>query len=180
MIVSDQRQESMHPIADGILAGLGAGSIFIVAELIMSVALDKPILDPLRIISTMLLGRQALDPSYSFANAIVVGLILNILLSGLFGLIFAFILLASNAPTANGWGIALGFFYGTALWLVNFCVIAPEVFPQFSQLNQFWNGFVAHSVFYGAVLGLFMALSHSRTVEMEEPQMIRHSAAAHH
>jgi hypothetical protein len=33
-MVSDQRQESTHPIVDGILAGLGAGSVFIVADII--------------------------------------------------------------------------------------------------------------------------------------------------
>src|SRR5215831_12048362 len=86
----------MHPIADGILAGLGAGSVFIVAGMMISAALSKPFLDPLRIISTMLLGRQALDPSYSFATDVVVGLISNIVLSGLFGLIFVFILMVHN------------------------------------------------------------------------------------
>lgn len=108
--MSDQRQENMHPIADGILAGLGAGSVFIVAQMVISAALSKPFLDPLRIISTMLLGRQALDPSYSFATAVVVGLIFNIVLSGLFGLIFVFILMVTNVPTASGLVIAWGFF----------------------------------------------------------------------
>jgi hypothetical protein len=178
--VSDQRRENMHPIADGILAGLGAGSVFIVAQMIISAALTKPFLDPLRIISTMLLGRQALDPSYSFATAVVVGLIFNIVLSGLFGLIFVFILMVTNVPRASGPVIAWGFFYGIALWLVNFCIIAPGVFPQFSQFNQFWNGFVAHSVFYGAVLGLFTALSHSRTAEIEELQMTKQRRYGYH
>src|SRR5215467_12697823 len=148
MIMSVQRQENMHPIADGILAGLGAGSVFIVAEMIISAALGERFLEPLQIISTMLLGRQALDSSsYAFATVVVVGLISNIVLSGLFGLIFAFILMVTNAPTTSGSVIAWGFFYGIALWLVNFCLIAPQAFPQFSQFNQFWNGLIAHSVF---------------------------------
>jgi hypothetical protein len=66
------------------------------------------------------------------------------------------------------------------LWLVNFCIIVPTVFPQFSQFNQFWNGFVAHSVFYGAVLGLFTALSHSRAVEIEELQMTKQRRYGYH
>ena len=108
--------------------------------MIISAALSKPFLDPLRIISTMLLGRQALDPSYSFATAVVVGLIFNIVLSGLFGLIFVFILMVTNAPTASGPVIAWGFFYGIALWLVNFCIIVPAVFPQFSPTVSVSDG----------------------------------------
>ena len=170
--MSAQRQEDRHPIANGILAGLGAGSVFIVAEMIISAALGKRFFEPLRIISTLLLGQQAMDPSYSFTTVVVVGLLSNVVLSGLFGLIFAFILMVSNAPAARGAVIAWGFFYGIALWLVNFCLIAPGALPQFSELNQFWNGFIAHSVFFGAVLGWFRALSHSRMVEIEKPQMI--------
>jgi len=88
----------------------------------------------------MLLGRQALDPSYSFATAVVVGLIFNIVLSGLFGLIFVFILMVTNVPTASGPVIAWGFFYGIALWLVNFCIIVPAVFPQFSPTVSVSDG----------------------------------------
>ena len=58
--MSVDRQLSMHPIADGILAGLGAGSVFIVAEMIISAALSKPFLDPLRIISNYVVGVASL------------------------------------------------------------------------------------------------------------------------
>jgi hypothetical protein len=92
----------MHPIAYGILAGLGAGSVFIVAEIIISGALSKPFLDPLRINFKLCCwgGKPWIRRIHSTTD-VVVGLISNIVLSGLFGLIFVFILMAHIVLTTH-------------------------------------------------------------------------------
>lgn len=46
-----------------------------------------------------------------------------------------------------------GSLFGLALWIVNFLIIAPIVCPQFTMVDQFWMGFVAHTFFFGTVLG---------------------------
>jgi hypothetical protein len=55
-----------------------------------------------------------------------------------------------------------GAIYGLALWVLNFLIIAPVAFPQFTNANQFWNGFVAHTFFFGAVLGLYVSIVYGR------------------
>ena len=53
----------------GIVAGIVAGVIFALAEKVMNAMLGEPFLGPLRLISSIGLGTQALSPGYSMAAA---------------------------------------------------------------------------------------------------------------
>jgi hypothetical protein len=151
--MADSRQRTRHPVADGVLAGLGAGGVFIVAEMIINAVLGKPFFGPLRLIGSIVLGPQALDPSYPFRSAIISGLIVHLVLSIVFSFVFLFLVITAKLSRGTSELMLLGFAYGVILWIVNFYLIAPKAFPQFANVTPFWNGFLAHSVFYGIPLG---------------------------
>ena len=111
-------------------------------------------------ISSIALGAQALDPGYSIITAGAVGLIIHVILSAVYGVIFVSLLgliKRFNAPLNTR--MIFGLLFGLALWIINFLIIAPLAFPQFTEMNQFWNGFVAHTFVFGAALGIFATVS---------------------
>jgi uncharacterized membrane protein YagU involved in acid resistance len=134
------------------------------AEMIMNVLiLGAPFFGPLRLISSIVLGTQALQPSYPLATALIVGVIVHMILSSIYGVVFVYLLSwlrQSNAAVILQ--LIYGAIYGLALWVLDFLVIAPTLFPQFTNVNQFWNGFVAHTFFFGLVLGLYVAIVYHR------------------
>ncbi len=114
--------------------------------------------DPLRLISSMVLGVDALSPTFPVVTATVVGIIVHMVLSAIFGVIFFYLLALFNQLDSPASLLLLyGSLFGLALWIVNFLIIAPIVFPQFTLVDQFWNGFVAHTFFYGTVIGGYAA-----------------------
>ena len=52
--------------------------------------------------------------------------------------------------------------YGLALWELNVLTVLhllfPQVAPLFGLANQIWNGIVGYAIFYGLVLGVYIAL----------------------
>ncbi|MBI2919428.1 MAG: hypothetical protein HYY01_15755 [Chloroflexi bacterium] len=138
----------------GIVGGIAAGLVFAVAEMFMNLALGEAFLGPVRMISSIVLGTGAIEPGYSLPTALVVGLGVHMALSALYGIIFAGgLALVRRITSPATYLVPYGAVFGLALWIVNFLLIAPVLFPQFATVNQLWNGFVAHTLFYGAVLG---------------------------
>lgn len=89
----------------------------------------------------------------------MVGLIIHMILSAIYGVIFVYLLFyARHLTTSTGLLLVYGSLFGLVLWVINFLVIAPIAFPQFTQVDQFWNGFLAHTFFYGTVLGAYVAM----------------------
>jgi uncharacterized membrane protein YagU involved in acid resistance len=137
--------------------------MFAMAEMFLNLFLGKPFLGPLRLISSMVLGKQALTPDYSLGLSLSVGLMTHMIMSMIFGLIFVLLLVAvSQISASTGRLLALGSIYGVALWVVNFLILAPIFFPQFGTVNPFWNGFFAHTFFFGTVIGAYLAIFESR------------------
>ena len=144
----------------GIAGGLISGIVFAMAEMIMNVLMGKPFFGPLRLIGTIVLGQQALAPTFPFVTAVIVGLIVHLVLSMIYGLIFIYLLAAARqAQASTGRLLVYGSLFGLALWVVNFLILATLFFPQFTQVNQFWNGFIAHTFFFGTVIGGYVALT---------------------
>lgn len=142
--------------AEGVLAGI----VFAAAEMLMNLALGESVFGPLRLIASVVLGREALRPDFPLMTAAFTGVVVHLLFSILFGIIFLYLLkaLRVSRPTTSRL-LVYGSIYGFVLWLINFYVIAPMAFPQFLQANQFWNGFIAHTFFYGAFLGLYLQMT---------------------
>jgi len=81
-------------------------------------------------------------------------------MSMLFGLIFIYLLVSIRQVQAStGRLFVYGSLFGLALWVVNFLIIAPVLFPQFTMVNMFWNGFFAHTFFFGTTIGGYVAIT---------------------
>jgi len=157
------RQPAGQILRHGMIGGLLAGLVFIVAEMIMNAALGKPFFGPPRLISSIVLGKAALMPTYSAAKAIIIGFIIHFILAMLFGVSTLALFEAARAvvprlATFPAMVLFYGAVAGCALWVIDFLIIAPAAFPQFTKVNQFWNGFIAHTVFFGLVLGGYLVM----------------------
>lgn len=155
-----ERKPRVNLFWQGVEGGILSGIIFALAEMILNALMGKPFFGPLRLIGSIVLGQQALMPSYSIISAAVVGLVVHMIMSMTFGLIFVYLLAVLKqiqAPT--GLLLAYGWLFGLALWVVNFLILAPVLFPQFTRVNQFWNGFFAHTFFFGTMIGGYVSIA---------------------
>jgi hypothetical protein len=139
----------------GIVGGVLAGITFLVFEMLVVAAMTgaSGFWLPLRRIAALAIGAGALEPSYALGSAAGVGIMVHLLLAAAFGLMFALIASALRGVVAIPLASTV---YGLGLWLVNFYLIAPVFgwywFPNSNLLIQF----VAHTFFYGTVLGLYL------------------------
>ena len=154
------RDEVPWALAQGALGGIAAGIIFAMFEMIVSSIMMGPeaFFMPLRMIGAIALGPSALEPTYSLWAAGLAGLVVHMILAVIFGGAFAFILGGLGSAAAD---IGVGAAFGLALWLVNFYLIAPVAFPWFTEANPLVQ-FIAHTFFFGAVLGWYVWQARNR------------------
>ncbi len=142
----------------GLIMGVIAGIFFAMFEMFMAAIMGQGFFMPLRMIGAIALGQRALDPVYSLTVAGLVGVVVHLLLSGIYGVVFGVV--ASNIASLRASRLALilaASVYGLLLWIVNFSLIAPLAFPWFGMANPIVQ-FVAHTFFYGTGLGLLLAI----------------------
>jgi hypothetical protein len=113
-------------------------------------------------IGAIALGPGALEPTYSLWAAGLAGLVVHVVLVVIYGGVFAMAFGGLRSAAAD---VGIGAAYGLALWLLNFYVIAPVAFPWFLEANPVVQ-FVAHTFFFGAVLGWYMWWARSRAEEV--------------
>lgn len=147
-------------VRKGASAGLVAGIVFALFQIGYALLSGLAWSAPLRLIGAVGLGRDALQPQYPLLSAAVSGVIIHVLYSVVMGVVFGALVAGLHALAANPGVLMLSAsLFGLLLWLINFYVIAPaagwEWFP--SQTSAFWQGFVAHTLFFGAVLGAWMS-----------------------
>jgi hypothetical protein len=148
-------------LARGVVAGIAAGLLFLLANMWYADGQGKPAVAPLYDISTIFYFSDKPDPTPENA---AVGLIVHLTLAGGFGA-----LLAAIAPLfASRRGLALGAVaFGLALYVVNFQILGRLVFEWFQQgPNQAFE-VVAHAG-YGLLLAPFL-LGYAREQERREP-----------
>lgn len=141
-------------VISGLLIGIVAGIVFATFEMIVAALMGMGFFAPLRMISAIVLGEQALDPSYSLGAATIVGLIVHMILSAIYGLIYGLAVSAWSLLRQGAWLVLVGSLYGLLLWLVNFYVIAPIAFPWFGMADPVVQ-FIAHA-FFGTAVGLLL------------------------
>lgn len=146
-------------VLTGAIMGIIAGIAFVVFEMVVAWVLQGAPFGPPRMISAIALGQGALPPSptVSLAAALPVALIIHFVLSAIYGAVFGAIASAIGAlRNSRGALIVAANVFGLLLWLVNFYVIAPILFPWFLMANPVVQ-FFAHTFFYGSALGLVLA-----------------------
>jgi hypothetical protein len=104
------------------------------------------------------------SPDFAVWIPLLVGAAAHLVLSVLFGLVFVFLVagayqLAARVPLLLIYGVL----YGLGLWELNVLTVLHLLFPQLAPLfglaNQIWNGIVAYAIFYGLVLGAYVAVA---------------------
>jgi hypothetical protein len=153
-------------VRHGIIGGIIAGIVFAVGAMLISVALGSGLLDPLRLIGAAVLGEQALQPSYPLLTAVLAGILIHLILSMIFGVVFFYLLALTRQLNATTLGYLIyGMIYGLALWSFNFLLIASVAFPFFNTAYPLWPVFFVHTVVYGVVIGAYAAAISSRRIE---------------
>jgi hypothetical protein len=148
-------------LTQGAIAGIVAGIAFAAFEMTASASMmgAEAFFMPLRMIGAIALGPEALDPSYSLLTAGVAGVVVHMILSVIYGIIFGEVATVLRGSTAF---IAAASVFGLALWLVNFYVIAPFAFPWFLDSSPLVQ-FIGHTFFFGSVLGYYLWKSHQKS-----------------
>lgn len=143
----------------GVIGGVVAGIFFALAATVLALLVGEPFWGQIRLIAGIVLGGGVLAPDYPLVQAIVVGTLLHLALSALYGVIFVYLLARTGQlRSATGLLLFFGWDYGLMLWLVNYLVLAVLIFPPLTVPNQLWIGFVAHTFFYGTSLAAYLAV----------------------
>jgi len=141
----------------GAVGGLVAGAAFIAVTMWFATSVGDPARGPLRMISTIVLGDDAMA---SGDADVTIGIVVHAVLSAGFGVLFAFV-----APVfrTNGTIAVAGSVYGGLLYLVNFKVLSPAAFETFEMANQPFE--VVVHILYGTILVWFFYSSGARSHE---------------
>lgn len=137
----------------GIFAGLVAGLVFLVVELILVPTVGGGALwGPPRMMGAIVLGPDVLPPPASFdAVVVLTGMLVHFILSAVLGVIFA--LVVGRMQLSRTMVVLAGIVFGLIVYVVNFYGLTA-VFPWFEMARN-WITILAHGVF-GAVLGLWL------------------------
>jgi hypothetical protein len=140
------------------IGGLIAGVVFALFQMIAAVTGGDSVFAPLRLIAAIAVGPEALEPTYPLASAVGIGMVVHLVLSLLFGLLFGIGSVVVPAIEFNATSIIfVAAVYGFVLWAVNFNLIAPGIFPWFTETDAALQ-IVAHTIFFGAALGFYLSL----------------------
>lgn len=157
----DQRRTDVGAwIKYGIAGGIVGGIVFAMFEMIMAAVLDgtDAFFMPLRMIGGIGLGASALDPSTSLVTAGGVGIVIHMILSMMFGVIIAATLaLVPQLSSSSTAVLVSASVAGLALWIVNFYILAGIFgWTWFPNNTNPAVQFVAHTFFFGTVLGIVL------------------------
>lgn len=142
----------------GAIGGIVAGIPFAVITMWFAASTGGGWLAPLKLISTIVLGADALEAGTAEPW---VGVVVHMVLSALIGMVFA---LMTPALRTNGAVALAGTAYGALVYVVNFLIVGYTVLPQFQMPNQPFE-LVMHIVF-GTLLSFFF---YSSGVRRREP-----------
>jgi hypothetical protein len=158
--ISSAESQATTWIVMAAVAGAIAGVVFAMFEMMMAVVTDGTgaFFMPLRMIGGIAIGKTALDPGTSLLFASGVGIVLHMALSMMFGVIVAGVLrrvpsLASSKSSV----LITSSVAGLLLWIVNFQVFARAFgWTWFPDGTNAAVQIVAHTVFFGTILGYLL------------------------
>jgi len=143
---------------DGVWAGLIAGAVFLLLEMFMVWAFkgESP-WGPPHMMAAMLLGKGVLPPEGTYApfdiGILMAAMAVHVPLSIVYGVIGAWIVHRFDLAAS----LAIGAVYGWAIYIMNFLMIAPVMFPWFGMARGGISIF-AHVVFGAVLTGSYILL----------------------
>lgn len=152
-----ERMPARTSYGSALAYGVVAGIFMAVVEMIVAAAQGVSLLLPFRLFASILMGEAALAETPA-SSTVIVGLFTHVVLSGLFGVIYAALSRSLSPASRVSWGVqaGIGLAFGLALWLVNFQIIARAAYPWFLDANQVVQAIV-HAACYGLPLALLVA-----------------------
>jgi hypothetical protein len=128
-------------VSRGTVAGVAAGLVFLVGNMLWATKSDLPAVAPLIDISTIFNFDDVANPT---TENMFIGLVTHLTLSATFGVAFALLvpLLRNMRMLAVG-GVA----FGVALYLINFQILGRTAFPWFQEGPDQLFELVAHAGF---------------------------------
>lgn len=153
----DSWELAMHGSRAGLLAGVALGVVEITASTILS---DDPWL-PFNFAAAIIVGPEALAPTFPLTAAAALGTVLHGLLSIAFGVAFLASLALTFQLSARPPLIVLyGILFGVTVWEVNFLAVLPVIAPtltgRLDLATQLWNGIASYSLVYGPALAVYI------------------------
>lgn len=150
-----QRERSTIDWSAAIWAGVIAGAVFMILEMIMVPAfLGGSPWAPPRMIAAIVLGREVLPPPATFdAGVVMTAMVVHFALSIVFAIVLAWLIYRVRRATA----LLIGAAYGLALYLVNFYGFTA-LFPWFADARN-WVSVVAHILFGLVAAWVYVALA---------------------
>jgi hypothetical protein len=136
-------------------AGVIGGAIFMMAEMLMvMVFMGQSPWAPPRMIAAMVLGKEVLPPPADFSMTIMMtAMMIHFMLSIVYGLIVGWIGHRLNSTSV----LLIGGLFGLTIYFINFYLIAPVVFPWFTEAQN-WVSLLAHLLFGLATGAAYAAL----------------------
>jgi hypothetical protein len=159
--VEVERRDPWEIVTHGTRAGLLAGLALGFAEILASATLqDDPRL-PFDFAAALVVGPEALLPAFPLGASVMLGTVIHVLLSIVFGVAFLAGLALTFQLSARPWLMLLyGVLFGLAVWEVNFLavlpVIAPTLTARLDLATQLWNGILSYCFVYGPVLAAYV------------------------
>lgn len=158
-----QQTATLHGRVDwkaAILAGLIAGVVFLMMEMILVAITSGSPWGPPRMMAAMVMGEGVLPPPATFdVTIMMVAMVVHVILSILLSVVFAWVLSRWRLSAAAA--VALGGAFGLLVYLVNFYPVAAILFPWFAMARN-WISIISH-VAFGAVLAwAYLALARSK------------------
>ena len=143
-------------VKHGVIGGTIAGIVFALAEMVGSVLMGMPSLMPFQVFASIPLGIPPMD--IALGTAIPVGTVAHMLLSIIYGVVFALAvqniaLLRTSGPAT----IIAATLFGIALWFVNINVLAVPLGRPWFAMGPPIPPFIYHAIFFGPPLGLYLA-----------------------
>lgn len=158
------RMEQIVDWRSAIIAGLVAGLVFLVAEVIGRVAVAgwSPWIT-IRYIAAIVMGTDALPPPPTFDPLIfIVAILVNFVLAVIFSMILAAIIHEWELVV----GIILGALFGLAIYAINYYTFT-RFFPWFFPVRN-WTDVLAHVLFGAVAGGVYEALEREEFVPVYE------------
>ena len=142
----------------GVWAGLIAGLVFLVLEMLMVwLFMGESPWGPPRMIAAMVLGRDVLPPPATFAAGVVMAaMLVHFVLAIIYGLVVGLLV---HRTRQLGMALLIGAVFGLAIYLVNFYLIAPALFPWFEMARN-WISIFNHILFGIVTAGAYIRLRH--------------------
>jgi uncharacterized membrane protein YagU involved in acid resistance len=139
------------------VAGVVAGIVFMMLEMMMvAVFMGQSPWGPPRMMAAMLMGKDVLPmpgaPVTFDFTIMMVAMMIHLVLSVLLGLVLGWIIHRMD----KGAALLTGLVFGLAVYVVDFYLIAPILFPWFTMARN-WISIVTHAVFGLVIAAVYVA-----------------------